>query len=151
MIKEKLGYSCSIHGFGAEGENYPLTKAMIDHNHDRVQMIDWREVSDEVDREILEGVRAFEGKGSDGWDHRIGEDLVHLAHCTAGNIFPDISGKAGPPVIFGKEDDGVKMTTMATFKGAVGGSDQIMAGQFGNVKASLVIESPVIESPVLSS
>ena len=40
---------------------------------------------------------------------------------------------------------------MAALEGTVDGSDQIVAGQFGNIEASLVIESPVIESPVLSS
>ena len=107
MVEKKLGYACGIHGFGAGDENYPLTKAMVDHNHDRIEAINWGEVGDEVHREVLEGKRAFKGKESDGWDHRMGEDLVCLANHTSGNVFPNIGGKARPPVILGKESNGV--------------------------------------------
>ena len=124
---------------------------MVDHNHDKVKTIDWREVGDEVDGEFLEGVRVLKGKGGDGWDRRMGEDLVHLANCAAGNIFPDISGKARPLVILGKKGNGAKMATMATFEGAVGSSDQIMAGWFRNIEVSLVIKLSVIKGPILGS
>ena len=124
---------------------------MVDHNHDKVKTIDWREGGDEVDGEFLEGVRALKGKGGDGWDCSMGEDLVHLANHAAGNIFLDISGKTRPPVILGKKGNGAKMATMATFEGAVGSSDQIMAGWFGDIEVSLVIESSVIKGPILGS
>ena len=151
MVEQKLGYSCSIHGFGARGENYPLTKAMVNNDHDRVKTIDQRKVSDEIDGEVLEGVRALKGKGGDGWDHRMDEDLVCLVSHAARNIFLDIGGKARPPVILGKEGDGAKMTAMAAFKGAVGSSDQIMVGQFGDIEMSFVIELSVVKGPILSS
>ena len=67
-----MGYSCSIHSFATRGENYPLTKAMIDHDHDRIKTINWREVGDKVNREVLKEVGALKSKGSDGWDHRVG-------------------------------------------------------------------------------
>ena len=97
MFEKKLGYSYGIHGFGAGGENYPLTKAMVDHNHDRIKTVDQREIGNEVGRKVLKGVRALKGKESDGQDHRMGENLVCLANCTPGNIFPDIGGEARPP------------------------------------------------------
>ena len=100
MVEKKLGYFYSIHGFGARGENYPLTKAMVDHNHNRVRTIDQREVSDEVDGEVLEGLGTFKGKGGDGWDHRMSEDFVCLENCVPRNIFLDIGGEARPPVVF---------------------------------------------------
>ena len=99
MFEKKLGYSCSIHGFGAGGKNYPLTKAMVDHDHDRIKTIDRREVGNEVDGEVLEEARALKGEGSDGWDCRMGEEFVCLANHTPRNIFPDIGGEAGLPVI----------------------------------------------------
>ena len=99
MVEKKLGYFCSIHSFGARGENYPLTKAMVDHNHDRVKSIDQGEVGNEVDKDVLKGVRALKSKEGDGWNHRVSEDLVCLANHAAGNIFPDIGGEAGPPII----------------------------------------------------
>ena len=78
MVEKKLGYSFSVHCFGTRGKNFPLTKAMVNHNHDRIKAIDWEEIGDEVHGEVLEKIRALEGKGDDGWDHRMGEDLVCL-------------------------------------------------------------------------
>ena len=57
--------------------------------------------------EVLEGMEAFEGKGGDGWDCGMGEDLVHLANCASGDIFLDVGEEARPPVILRKEGDGV--------------------------------------------
>ena len=99
MGEKELGYSCSIHHLGARGKNYPLIKVMVNHDHDRIEAIDWGEVGDEVHGEILKGLRAFKDKGGDSWDHRMGEDLVCLASCISGDVFPDIDGKARPPVI----------------------------------------------------
>ena len=45
---------------------------MIDHDHDRIKTINWREVGDKVNREVLKEVGALKSKGSDGWDHRVG-------------------------------------------------------------------------------
>ena len=116
MVEKKLGHSCDTHCFGARGNNYPFTKAMVDHDHDRIEAIDWGEVSDEINGEVLEGAGALEGKGGDGWDHRMGEDLVHLANHASRNIFPDISEKAWPPVVLGKEGDGAKMEVLMVCK-----------------------------------
>ena len=99
MVEKKLGYSYGVHGFGARGKNYPLTKAMADHNHDRIKTVDRGEVGNEVDGEVLEGARALKGKGSDGWDHSMSEDFVCLANCTSGNKFPGVGGEARPLVI----------------------------------------------------
>ena len=99
MIEEKLGYSCDIHSFGARGENYPFTKAMVDHDQDRIKTIDWREVGCEIDGEFLKGARVLEGKGSGSQDRRMDENFVCLANCTSRNIFLDIGGEAWPPVI----------------------------------------------------
>ena len=121
---------------------------MVDHDHDRIKTINWREVSDKVNREVLEGVRAFKGNGGDGWDHRMGENLVCLANCTARNIFPDIGGKPRPPVVLGKKNNGAKVTAMATFKETMSDGNQIMVGWFRDVEVSLVVESPIVKGPV---
>ena len=57
--------------------------------------------------EILERVEAFESKGGDGWDHRMGEDLVCLTYCISGYIFPNIGEEVWPPVLLREEHDGV--------------------------------------------
>ena len=151
MVEKKLGYSCSVHGFGARGKNYPLTKAMVNHDHDRVKTVGQGKIGDEVDGEVLEGARAFKGEGSDGWDHRMGEDLVCLANYTTGNVFPDIGEKARPPVILGEKGNGVKMATVTAFKRTVGSGDQIVASWLGNIETEFIIEASIIEGPILSS
>ena len=151
MVEKKLGYSCGIYGFGTRDENYPLTKAMVDHNHDRIKTIDWWKVGDKIDRKVLEGARAFKCEGGDGGDCRMGEDLVCLANCTAESVFLDIGGEARPPVILGKKGNGAKISTMATLEEAMDSSDQIMVGWFRNIETRFVIESSIVEGPVLSS
>ena len=80
----------------------------------------------------------------------MGKDLVHLANCTSGNIFPDVCGKARPSVILGKEGNGVKMTSMAAFKETMSGGDQVVVGWFKDIEASLVIELSIIKGPIFS-
>ena len=48
MVEEKFGHPCGIYRFQTRDENYPLCKAMVDHNHQRVMSIRRREVGDEV-------------------------------------------------------------------------------------------------------
>ena len=124
---------------------------MVDHDHDKIKAIDWEKVSDEVHGEVLEGTGALEGKGGDGWDCRMGEDLVCLANCAYRNVFLNVGGKARPPVVLGKKGDGAKMTPMAAFKGTVGGSNQIVVSWFGDIEPSFVVESSIIEGPIISS
>ena len=56
-VKKQLGNSCSINGLLARCKNYPLCKAMVDHNHDRIKSRRGREVGDEVNRELFKGER----------------------------------------------------------------------------------------------
>ena len=56
-VKKQLGNSCSINGLLARCKNYPLSKAMVDHDHDRIKSSRRREVGDEVNRELFKGER----------------------------------------------------------------------------------------------
>ena len=49
-VKKQLGNSCSINGFVARCKNYPLRKAMVDHDHNRIKSRRRREIGDEVNR-----------------------------------------------------------------------------------------------------
>ena len=62
-IKKQLGNSCGINGLLARGKNYPLCKAMVDHDHDRIEPHRRREISDEVNGQLLKGES---GSGLDG-------------------------------------------------------------------------------------
>ena len=54
MGKKKLGNASSINVFGAGSKNYPLCKAMVDHDHQGIMAGGWGEIGDEVNRELLE-------------------------------------------------------------------------------------------------
>ena len=56
-VKKQLGDSCCVNGLLARCKNYPLCKAMIDHDHDRIKSHGRRKVGDEVNRELLKGER----------------------------------------------------------------------------------------------
>ena len=98
-VKEQLGNSCSINGLMARCKNYPLRKAMVDHDHDRIKSHRRREVGDEVNGQL------FERKGDVGldwkqrWDNRVHVSLVLLAYRTAGDKVLHEGGETGPPEI----------------------------------------------------
>ena len=56
-VKKQLGNSCSVNGLLARCKNYPLCKAMVDHDHDRIKARRRRKVGDEVNRELFKGER----------------------------------------------------------------------------------------------
>ena len=103
IFKEKLGGSSSINGFGAGNKDYPLRKAMVNHDQDRIKTRGGKKVCDEVDRELVEGERSG---GRDGMERRRGGvsiNLVLLADCTAIDKVFDKGGKTRPPVIAFKD------------------------------------------------
>ena len=70
---------------------------MVNHDQERVKARGWRQVSDEVARDLLEGSR---GKGSDrgeGWNCEMDIQLVLLAGGTSFNILLDELHEIRPP------------------------------------------------------
>ena len=55
MVEKELSNSIHINSLGARNQYYPLCKAMVDHDHEGVITMRKGKVSDEVDRELLEG------------------------------------------------------------------------------------------------
>ena len=62
-VEKQLGNSCSVNGLLARCENYPLHKAMVDHDHNRIKACRRREIGDEVNRKLFKGES---GGGLDG-------------------------------------------------------------------------------------
>ena len=58
FVEEEGGYPLSGDRFLGGAENYPLSKAMVDHNQQRVKAKGNREVSDEVTGDLLERARS---------------------------------------------------------------------------------------------
>ena len=98
-IKKQLGNSCSVNGLLARCENYPLSKTMVDHDHDRIKPCRGREVGDEVNGEL------FKGEGNGRLDReqrrcdRVSVGLVLLADGTTSDEVLYKGGETQPPEI----------------------------------------------------
>ena len=57
FVEKESSYLLHSDGFLNGAENYPLCKAMIDHDQQGIKARGSREVGDEVTRDLLEGVR----------------------------------------------------------------------------------------------
>ena len=58
-MEKEGGSPFSSDGFLCGAENYPLCKAMVDHNQQGIETRGSREVSDEVTGDLLEGMRCM--------------------------------------------------------------------------------------------
>ena len=56
-MKKESGYPFSSDGLFSGAENYPLHKAMVDHDQQGVETGGGRKVHDQVTRDLLEGVK----------------------------------------------------------------------------------------------
>ena len=123
-VKKQLGDSCSVNGLLARCKNYPLCKAMVDHNHDRIKPRRRREVGDVVNGELLKGESDSgfdrEERGYDGV--RIG--FVLLANGTASDKVFDKGGEAWPPEIPFQNCLGAKDTHVTRQRGGMDGVEQ---------------------------
>ena len=54
VVEKEFGNSYGVHCFWARGKNYPLTKAMVTHDHDKIEVVDWEEVYNKIHGEVLE-------------------------------------------------------------------------------------------------
>ena len=53
MFEKKFGYSFGVDGFVTRSEDDPLRKAVVNHNHQRVETGGGRQSGDEVDGQLL--------------------------------------------------------------------------------------------------
>ena len=62
FVEKEGGDSLGSNGFLGRAKNYPLSKPMVYHNHERIEAGGHREIRDKVAGDLLERVR------SDGFD-----------------------------------------------------------------------------------
>ena len=55
MGEKEFGYSHRVNGFGTWDNDHPLRKTVVDHDHYRVLVTYFGQVSDKVDGELFEG------------------------------------------------------------------------------------------------
>ena len=65
FVEEEGGYSFSGDCFLSWAENYPLHKAMVDHDQQEIKAGGSGEVSDQVTRDLLEGARGMRSDQSE--------------------------------------------------------------------------------------
>ena len=93
-------------GFLGRAKNYPLSKPMVYHDHERIEARGDREIRDKVAGDLLERAR---GNGLDGREGGYGGvcvNLILLAKGAALNITADERGKARPPKLSGDQLSG---------------------------------------------
>ena len=64
FVEKEGGNSLSGDGFLGGAKNHPLSKAMVDHDQERIKVGGDREIGDEITGNLLEGV------GGDGFNGR---------------------------------------------------------------------------------
>ena len=111
---EKEGsYSFSGDCFLGRAENYPLCKAMVDHNQQRIETRGGREVGDKVARDLLEGARGVGFNWGEQQDGGVSVGFVLLACGTAFNVFVHKLYKIRPPKFRGNKLASLEITRVA--------------------------------------
>ena len=144
-VKKQLGDSCGVNGLLARCKNYPLHKAMVDHDHDRIKAPRRRKISDEVNGELLEG-ESDSGLDREQRGHnRVHVGLVLLADGAAGNKVFHEGGEAWPPEIPFQDCFGAKDTHVTQQRGGMDGVEQGRVSRGGYKHSIVEIKMPVIE------
>ena len=90
MFEKEFGNSFSVNGLVTRGENYPLRKAMVNHDQQRIKTIRKGQASNQVDGELLKGV------GTGGWQRGKSRDdwvSIHLHLLTEGATSNEVMNK----------------------------------------------------------
>ena len=123
-VKKQLGNSCSVDGLLARCKNYPLRKAMVNHDHDRIKPRRRREVSNEVNRQLFKREGDIRLDWEQRWDNRVCVGLVLLANGAPSDKVLDEGGETWPPEISFQDCLGMEDTHVTGQRGGVDGVEQ---------------------------
>ena len=149
IFEEKFSNSLCINGFIARGENYPLQKAVVDHDQKGTKTIRQWKVGDEVNGELLERVSTRGGEWQECRDSGVGIYFHLLANSTASNETMDKGGHSRPPIILRQHEISAKEVSMARGEGQMNYCNNIMMRVQQQVKADFEINKGGIETPIL--
>ena len=150
FVEKEGSYPLGSDGFLCEAENYPLHKAMVNHNQQRVKARGGGEVSDEATRDLLEGAR---GAGLDQGKQRDGGvcvGLVLLAHGTALNVLSHELCETQPSELCSDELANIEVTRVASSLMIVALSKDRVAEEvvWRNIDTAFICEDVVVKLPI---
>ena len=150
FVEKEGGNSFGGDGFLGRAKNYPLSKPMVYHDHERIEARGYGKIHDEIARDLLEGAGGDGFNGGQGGHGRVRVGFVLLAKGTALDIAAYKGGEAGPPEFSGDQlasfqEAGVPggFMVMAPFKD--GASEGIICR---DVDTALVREDAGLNLPV---
>ena len=150
FVEKEGSYSLGSDGFLCGAENYPLCKAMVNHDQQGIEARGSREVGDQVTGDLLEGAR---GVGLDWGEWRDGGvcvGFVLLAHGAAFDVFAHKLCKLQPPEFRGDELAGFEVTRVTgglvvVATGEDGTTEEVL---WGDIDATLIGQDVVVKFPV---
>ena len=149
-MEEKSSYPFCGDRFLSGAENYPLCKAMVDHDQQRIEARGKGKVGDQVAGDLLEGARSV-GLNWDEWgDGGVCIQFVLLACGAAFNVPAHELCKAWPPELGSDELAGFEISWVTGgFMIVAAGEDGTTEGVlWGDIDATFVGQHVVIELPV---
>ena len=102
-MEKEGGDPFSCNGFLGRAENYPLSKSMVYHDHERIEAGGQRKIRDKITRNLLKRTRGDGLNGRKGGYGGVRVNFVLLAEGTALDVAADIGGEAGPPEFGGDQ------------------------------------------------
>ena len=96
-MKKEGGDSFGGDGFLGRAKNHPLSKSMVYHDQERIEVRGNGEIRDKIAGDLLERARGDGLDGRKGGYGGVCVNLVLLAKGTALNIAADEGGKSRPP------------------------------------------------------
>ena len=150
FVEEKGSYPFGSDGFLDRAENYPLRKAMVDHNQQRIEAGGSREVGDQVTGDLLEGVRCTGFDWGERGNSGVCIHRVLLAHGAAFNILAYEMCETRPPELRGNELVGLEVTwvTSSLMVMATGEDGTTERALWGDINTTFVGQDMIIKLPV---
>ena len=149
-MEKEGGYSLGGDRFLSGAENYPLRKAMVDHDQQRVKARGNGEVGDKVTRDLLEGTRSVGFDWGQWGDGGVGVRFILLACGAALDVLAHELCETWPPEFGGNElasfqVAGVSGSLVVVATSKDGAAEGVLQG---DVDATFVGQDSVIELPV---
>ena len=150
FVEKEGGNSLSSDSFLRWAENYPLTKAVVHHDQERVKTHGGGKVGDEVTRDLTEGERGGGGNRSGGRSGGVRICLVLLTSGAASNEGANIGGEARPSKLGGDQLASFEETRMAHGGMVMTAAEDVAAevARRGNIDATLISEDAIGVLPV---